>query len=90
MTAFKAFFIAAAAAVPALWAAGAGAVSLHVKLACSRDYYAYCSQYSSGSPEVRRCMRTAGAKLSPRCLDALVAEGEVSEAEIARRTAQAR
>jgi hypothetical protein len=35
-------------------------------------------------------MRTVGQKLSPRCLNALIAEGEVSEAEVARRAAQLR
>ena len=36
-------------------------------------------------------MRSAGEKLSPRCLNALIAAGEVSETEVvARRAAQAR
>lgn len=68
---------------------GAGAVSLRVKLACSSDYHALCSQYPSNSPEVRQCMRAAGEKLSSRCLNALIAAGEVSEEEVARRAAQA-
>jgi hypothetical protein len=68
-------------------ATGAKAVSLRVKLACSIDYHALCSQYASDSPEVRQCMRAAGEKLSPRCLNALTAEGEVSEEEVARRAA---
>ena len=77
----------AAAALTGLWATGAKAVSLRVKLACSIDYHALCSQYASDSPEVRQCMRAAGEKLSPRCLNALTAEGEVSEEEVARRAA---
>jgi hypothetical protein len=68
----------------------ADAVSLRVKLACSRDYYALCSQYASDSPETRQCMRAAGHKLSPRCINALVEEGEVSGTEVARRSAQLR
>lgn len=68
----------------------ANAVSLHVKLACSRDYYAYCSQFPSDSPEVRQCMRAVGEKLSPRCLNALVDAGEVSQSEVSRRAAQLR
>ncbi len=71
-------------------ATSASAVSLHVKLACSRDYYAYCSQFASDSPEVRQCMRSAGEKLSTRCLNALVDAGEVSPTEVARRAAQLR
>jgi hypothetical protein len=82
--------VAASAILGSLWATDAGAVSLRVKLACSKDYYALCSQYASNSPEVRVCMRAAGEKLSPRCINALIAEGEVSEAEVARRAAQLR
>ncbi len=74
----------------ALCATSAGAVSLHVKLACSRDYFAYCSQFSPGSPEVRQCMRAAGEKLSTRCVDALVDAGEVSLTEVSRRSTQIR
>lgn len=76
--------------LPFVWATAANAVSLRVKLACSRDYYALCSQFSSDSPEVRQCMRAAGEKLSPRCLNALVQAGEVSQEEIAHRAAQLR
>jgi hypothetical protein len=68
----------------------ANAVSLHVKLACANDYYAYCSQFASGSPEVRQCMRAAGEKLSTRCVNALVDAGEVSRIEVSRRSAQLR
>lgn len=80
-----AFFAAAS-----VWATGAGAVSLHVKLACSRDYYAYCSQFASDSPEVRQCMRSVGKRLSERCFNALVDAGEVSPVEVARRAAALR
>lgn len=71
-------------------ATSASAVSLHVKLACSRDYYAYCSQFASDSPEVRQCMRSVGKRLSERCFNALVDEGEVSPTEVARRAAALR
>lgn len=63
----------------------AGAVSLRVQMACASDYYAYCSQYSPGSSEVRQCMRANGLKLSSRCVNALIADGEVSQAEVNRR-----
>lgn len=79
-----------AIAAGSMWAASANAVSLHVKLACSRDYYAYCSQFSSNSPEVRQCMRAVGRKLSERCFNALVDAGEVSPTEVARRAAALR
>ena len=84
------FFIAGIALGASFISTAAEAVSLRVKLACSRDYFAFCSQYSSESPEVRTCMRSAGERLSPRCLNALIAEGEVSGAEVARRAAQLR
>ena len=78
-------------ALAGVWATSASAVSLRVKLACSKDYRALCRQFSSDSPEVRRCMRSAGERLSPRCLNALIAAGEVSETEVAaRRAAQSR
>jgi hypothetical protein len=68
----------------------ASAVSGRVKLACASDYFAYCSQHAVGSPGVRQCMRANGEKLSKRCVNALIAEGEVSEAEVARRAASLR
>ena len=61
------------------------AVSLSVQLACATDYYAHCSAYSPDSPQVRSCMHSVGSGLSKRCVNALVAAGEVSAAEVARR-----
>lgn len=82
---------AAAAALAVLLGAGgaleAGAVSLAVQRACMSDYFAHCSKYSAGSPEVRSCMSRVGPRLSGRCINALVAAGEVSKAEVARRSA---
>ena len=68
----------------------ASAYSFRVKAACARDYYAHCSAYSLESQEVRQCMRAVGRGLSTRCIDALVADGEVSKAEVARRSASLR
>lgn len=65
----------------------AGAVSPRVKLACAGDYFSYCSQHSPSSPGVRQCMRANGLKLSSRCVNALVAAGEVSASDVARRQA---
>ena len=71
----------AAAAIAASMIAGiasqASAASLAVELACAADYYAYCSQHDSDGPGVRTCMRVNGPKLSSRCINALVAAGEV-------------
>jgi hypothetical protein len=69
----------------AITANDAFAVSLSVQLACATDYYAHCSAYSPDSPQVRSCMRSVGNGLSKRCVNALVAAGEVSAGEVARR-----
>lgn len=71
-------------------ASDAFAVSLGVQLACATDYYAHCSAYSPDSPQVRSCMRAVGNGLSKRCVSALVAAGEVSAAEVARRRGSSR
>jgi hypothetical protein len=76
---------ALALAGAAITASDAFAVSLSVQLACATDYYAHCSAYSPDSPQVRSCMRAVGNGLSKRCVNALVAAGEVSAAEVARR-----
>lgn len=85
-----AFLPVAALAATAITVQEAGAVSARVKVACASDYFAYCRAHAVGSPGVRHCMREAGPKLSKRCVNALIAEGEVSEAEVARRAAELR
>ncbi len=66
------------------------AFGTQVKLACASDYFSHCSQHSLGSPALRQCMRAAGPQLSKRCVNALIAEGEVSQAEVSRRSASLR
>ena len=66
---------------------GAAAVSPRVRSACTGDYLAYCSQHDPDGPDVRRCMRAYGLQLSTGCLQALIAAGEVSKREVARRAA---
>jgi hypothetical protein len=46
-----------------------------------------CHLHRLGTPELKACMRKAGAKLTPRCVDALIEAGEVSAAEVAQRRA---
>ncbi|MCB1505602.1 MAG: hypothetical protein KDJ47_11555 [Hyphomicrobiaceae bacterium] len=70
-----------------LQSASASAISLSVERACMGDYFAYCSQHSVGSQSLRRCMSDAGPRLSNRCVKALIAAGEVSKEEVARRAA---
>jgi|EndMetStandDraft_7_1072992.scaffolds.fasta_scaffold00477_2 hypothetical protein len=68
-----------------LLAGDAGAVDGRVSSACASDYLAYCSQHDPDGPGTRRCMRANGLKLSQACVNALVAAGEVSKREVARR-----
>ncbi len=68
----------------------ASAYSTTVKLACATDYFTHCSQYSLSSPSVNKCMNAVGPRLAPRCINALVAAGEVSRAEADRRLAAAK
>jgi hypothetical protein len=67
----------------------AGAVSLRVTMACANDYFAYCSKHDPDGAAVRTCFHANGPKLSKGCVDALVAAGEVSKAEVERRAAAA-
>jgi hypothetical protein len=67
----------------------ANAFGLRTKMACAGDYWANCSAHSPDSPETRSCMRAVGAGLSRGCVDALVAEGEVSASEVNRRRSAA-
>ncbi len=60
----------------------AQAIGFRTQMNCASDYYAYCSQHAPGSPGVRKCMRAAGPKLSKACINALIADGEVSKAEV--------
>jgi len=72
----------------AITTAPALAVDARVASACAGDYLAMCSQHNPDSPGVRRCFRTNGANLSPRCLDALVSAGEINKAETERKSAR--
>jgi hypothetical protein len=70
-----------------LLAGNAGAVDGRVNSACASDYLSYCSQHDPDGPGTRRCMRANGLRLSQACVNALVAAGEVSKREVARRAA---
>lgn len=88
---YRVLFLASAAAGALLASASqAGAVSAQVRFACASDYLSNCSSYAPESAETRRCMRAVGYKLSKGCIDALVAAGEVSKSEVARRSASRR
>jgi hypothetical protein len=56
-----------------------------VQKACAADYHAHCSEYGLESAALRTCMDRNGRSLSQTCVQALVAAGEVSRAEVDRR-----
>jgi hypothetical protein len=87
MTKFQTILAAAATLGALVISSQAGAVSLGVKMACAKDYYAHCSQHAVNSPGVRKCMRSVGLGLSKGCLNALVAAGEVSKSAIEKKVA---
>jgi hypothetical protein len=64
-------------------ATAANAYSARVNSACERDYYRLCAKYSIGTPELRSCMLASRRSLSRRCVDALVAAGEVPKRYLA-------
>jgi len=71
---------AASAAVLLVMAAAATAADAYtarVNSACERDYYRFCAKYSIGTPELRSCMLASRRALSSRCVNALIAAGEV-------------
>jgi adenylate kinase len=77
-------FVIATAAL-SLSTTGVSAIGFMTQMSCASDYYAYCSQFQVGSKELRVCMRRVGPKLSKSCLNALIADGEVSKAEVEKR-----
>jgi len=64
--------------------------SEQVQRACANDYHRHCSEYGIETAALRMCMNRAGKALSKPCINALVASGEVSRAEVERRRKAAR
>jgi hypothetical protein len=60
------------------------AITQRVKDACRDEYFSFCSAYAVGSQELRACMDKAQDQFSQRCLQELVAAGEVSTSQIRR------
>jgi hypothetical protein len=61
-----------------------------VKQFCAADYHKYCGEYGLETAALRVCMDKNGHSLSKGCVNALVASGEVSQAEVNRRKKAAR
>lgn len=66
----------------------ANAVGWATQLSCASDYYAYCSKHSIGTPGVAACMRANGERLSKACINALIADGEISKADVEKQKAK--
>ena len=64
--------------------------SERVQRACANDYHAHCGEYGIETSGLRLCMKKAGQRLSRGCVNALVADGQVSRAEVERRKRTAR
>ena len=92
LTTLRLLGIAALAfAFPAMDAeAQTGRYSKQLQRACANDYKAHCGEYGIETEALRLCMDRVGHRLSKTCVNALVAEGEVSRAEVNRRKGAAR
>jgi len=82
------FSAAAAAAIfafivlaPTAEAADASGVTEREKRDCQVDYKKYCSEYGLGTNALRACMSRNIKKVSHVCVGALVAAGEMSQAQ---------
>src|SRR5262249_21527745 len=56
-----------------------------VQHACANDYRGHCGEYGIETSALRLCMNKAGQQLSHGCVNALVADGQISRAEVERR-----
>jgi hypothetical protein len=75
-------------AVVTLCGAGVACAETYAKIVqqnCRDDYKRLCSEYGLESAALRSCMDRNGKSLSKACVKALVAAGEVTQAEVDRR-----
>jgi hypothetical protein len=56
-----------------------------VQRACASDYKKHCREYGIETEALRLCMDRAGQKLTQTCVDALVADGEISKQQVEAR-----
>ena len=85
MTIRVGLLICAALAMPTVTEADTKAYSKAVQQNCSQDYKSYCGEYGLESNALRDCMDRNGNKLTNACVQALVHDGHVSQAEVDRR-----
>jgi hypothetical protein len=53
-----------------------------VQRACANDYKQHCREYGIETKALRLCMDRAGQELTKTCVDALVADGEISRQQV--------
>lgn len=53
-----------------------------VQRACANDYKQHCREYGIETEALRLCMDRAGQELTKACVDALVADGEISKQQV--------
>jgi hypothetical protein len=53
-----------------------------VQRACANDYKQNCREYGIETEALRLCMDRAGQELTKACVDALVADGEISKQQV--------
>jgi hypothetical protein len=64
--------------------ATAGQVTERMKRDCRSDYNRYCKKYELGTEGLRACMSRSIKKVSNRCINALVAGGEMTKGQAER------
>jgi hypothetical protein len=84
-TIFHGLLAAAIACVSVAGAAQAQSYSKAVQQYCRDDYKKYCGEYGLETTALRSCMDRNGKSLSKTCVQALVRDGYVSQAEVNRR-----
>ena len=62
----------------------AGAVTERQKRDCKTDYNRYCKQYKLGTEGLRACMSRSIKRVSNKCIAALVAAGDMTQAQADR------
>ena len=78
-------FVACLSALCLAGTANAGSYSKAVQKSCAADYHKYCGEFGLETAGLRSCMDRNGKSLSKSCVNALVASGEVTQAEVDRR-----
>jgi hypothetical protein len=73
---------------PSLAFAQAGTITKDMQNYCVNDYKKFCGDYGLQSAALNLCMKKAGPSLSPACVQALIAAGKVSQADVDKVKAQ--